>query len=378
MKFALDLTSMPDKPGGVGVYIENLAKALLKLNAPEELLLIGSAKTLERIGVDGNSSRAVAEPSGGRAGRLAWEQAILPSLLRKRKADVLHSPHYTAPFFAPTNSVVTFHDMTFFLYPDLHTVAKRTIFPAVMRITANRSTKIIASSESTRRDLIAILLVDPRKVVTVELAAGDLYRPTSFSDTSSVCRKHGLRPGQYLLFVGVFEPRKNIPTLISAFAGLAETYPELQLALVGKPGWMYEEIFTRAKQLNLANRVEFLGYVADADLPALYTGARALLFRSLYEGFGLPVLEALQCGTPVVTSNISSMAEIAGDAALLVDPWDPQDLRNATARILSSRELSRELSRKGLERARSFSWKRCAASTLDVYREAALSGLSRG
>jgi glycosyltransferase involved in cell wall biosynthesis len=209
--------------------------------------------------------------------------------------------------------------------------------------------------------------VPPERVTAVQLAAGAEYAPASPEAVATVCRRHGLEAGRYILYIGVLEPRKNIPRLIGAFARIAASVPDVVLAVGGKKGWMYDQIFDQVQRSGLAERVRFLGYVPHADLPALYTGARVFAYPSSHEGFGLPVLEAMRCGAAVVTSNVSALPEVAGDAALQVDPDDEAALAQALLRLAGEESLRAELGRRARARAAEFSWARCARETLQVY-----------
>jgi glycosyltransferase involved in cell wall biosynthesis len=266
--------------------------------------------------------------------------------------------------------VVTFHDLTFVLYPELHQVAKRIFFPAMMRWSARHARRIITVSESTRQDLVRTLGVSPERVTTVLSAVDADYRPATAAQVAEVCARYGLRSGAYLLYVGVLEPRKSIDRLVEAFARISPGADGLKLVIAGKRGWMYDQIFAQVAALGLQDRVTFPGYVPRADLPPLYSGARAFVYPSRYEGFGLPVLEAMSCGAPVVTTNVSSLPEVAGDGALLVDPDDVPALAAALARVVHDARLREQLSSRGRTRASSFSWERCARETIRVYQDA--------
>ena len=213
----------------------------------------------------------------------------------------------------------------------------------------------------------------PERITTTPLAAGPGFYVPSAAEVDEACARYGLTPGRYLLYLGVLEPRKNVPHLLDAYARIAARFPDVPLVIAGKKGWFYEAIFEKVKALKLEAQVRFPGYVPDADLPRLYGGARAFVYPSRYEGFGLPVLEAMQCGVPTITSNVSSMPEVAGEAALLVSPDDCGGLADAMTRLLTDDALAQDLSRRGLAQARQFTWERCARETRAVY-QACLAG----
>jgi glycosyltransferase involved in cell wall biosynthesis len=260
--------------------------------------------------------------------------------------------------------------MIFFLYPKAHSLSKLIFFRIMMAISAHRAKGIIAVSDSTSRDVRDLLKVKPDKIHAIPEAAGSNYRLIDDrAAVSRICKKYGLSAGKFVLYVGVLEPRKNIPILLQAYQKLVNRGIDKKLVIVGKKGWMYHEIFSTVKILKMENNVVFPGYVPEEDLPYLYNGASLFVYPSLYEGFGLPVLEAMSCGVAVVTSNVSSMPEISGDSALLVDPQDPEQLAKAMERVLTDNVLNNSLKERGLQRAGKFSWERTALETLRVYEE---------
>ena len=206
------------------------------------------------------------------------------------------------------------------------------------------------------------------RVIAIPLAASAAFRRVSSEQAQQACARYAIIPGKFILYVGVLEPRKNVPLLMEAYAQIAAEYPDVPLIIAGKKGWMYEEIFQQVTQLGIAERTRFLGYVPEDDLIGLYNAARVFVYPSRYEGFGLPVLEAMQCGVPVITCDVSSMPEVAGDAALLVNPDDAPGLAQSMRRVLDDDALARDLSQRGQARATQFSWQRCARETLEVYR----------
>jgi glycosyltransferase involved in cell wall biosynthesis len=373
MRIGIDATAIPLQRAGAGNYIFNLIRTLPRVDRSNEYVVFGKAAHEAELGVNWPNFRFVRQEFAGRGLRLAWEQLGLPRQVRAHRLDVLHSPHYTMPLRHPARSVVTFCDMTFLLHPDLHQAVKRVFFPAMMRLSARRADRLIAISESTRGDLVRMWGVDRARIAAIPLAAEAGYRPRSPEEIAEICGRHAVHPGSYVLYVGVLEPRKNVDRLVEAFGRVAKELPGIDLVIAGRRGWMYDQIFAQVEALGLHDRVRFTGYVANEDLPALYGGARVFAYPSKYEGFGLPVLEAMSCGTPVVTTNVSSMPEVAGDAAILVEPDDVTGLAAALLRVSGDHVLRDELACRGLARARAFSWERCARETIAVY-EAALGG----
>lgn len=302
--------------------------------------------------------------------RLIWEQLNFPNLVRNSGIDLLHSLHYTRPIRLPCKSVVTFHDMTFFLYPELHTWAKRLYFPRMMKYSAGKADELITVSDSTRDDLIRILQIDPKKVTTTHLGVNPGYRPIADEkEKKRAAEKYDL-PDEFILYVGLIEPRKNLPVLIDAYKQLRSKGSDYELVLVGRYGWMYEAVLKQVRNLNLEHAVRFLGYVPQEDLPLVYNLASLFVYPTIYEGFGLPVLEAMACGVPVITSDVSSMPEIVGKAGLLTPVNDKQALYETMENALTDIDLRKDLINKGPQRAKEFSWSRTAWLTLQVYQKA--------
>jgi glycosyltransferase involved in cell wall biosynthesis len=259
------------------------------------------------------------------------------------------------------------HDVTFLLLPGRYPATRRLYMQGVTRAAVRVADAIITPSQAVRADVIERLGVSAERVVAIPEAAAPHFRPVEDEAALTTVRtKYGL-PERYLLSVGSLEPGKNRARLIAAYARLRAEGAAEPIVIAGQPAWRYQGDLDLAGRLGLRDSVRFLGYAPDEDLPALYSGASAFVFPSLYEGFGLPVLEAMACGTPVITSNVSATAEVAGDAALLVDPRDVAALTEAIARVLVDAGLRAGLRARGLERAAQFSWARTARETLLIY-----------
>jgi glycosyltransferase involved in cell wall biosynthesis len=263
------------------------------------------------------------------------------------------------------------HDVTFFLVPERYPLTRRLYFQGVTRASARLADALITPSEAVKGDVVRILHVPPERVTAVPEAAAPAYAPVDAPDALDRVRRKYRLPERYILSVGSLEPGKNRRRLIAACARLRERGIEHHLVISGQRAWRYEGELDVVQQLGLGDRVHVLGFVDEADMAALYSAAELLAFPSLYEGFGLPVLEAMACGTPVITSNVSALPEVAGDAALLVDPADVSALAESMERALTDQALRDDLRTRGLERARQFSWERAARETLAVYEKAA-------
>jgi glycosyltransferase involved in cell wall biosynthesis len=299
--------------------------------------------------------------------RLSWEMQSDPP-------DLLFVPSHVLPLVHPWRSVVTIHDLGFHYYPESHTLFQNLYLRWSTRYNARTAMRVLADSQATRRDLIRYYGTPEEKIVVVYPGRDETLAPVMDPHAIAAVRaRYGLSDS-YLLYIGTLHPRKNLVRLVQAFASLLQSTtarslppgPDLQLVLAGHKGWLYDEIFGQVRKLGLSDRVILTGYVPDADLSGLLSGALAFVLPSLYEGFGLPVLEAMACGTPVICSNTSSLPEVAGDAALFVDPLDSQKLAEALHQIVSDEGLRRAIVERGFEQVQRFSWHRCAQETLQV------------
>ena len=364
MRIAIDARLWTEPRSGIGRYTRALIEELLRL-APEEqwILYVDRAPGPSLAGAD---VRCLPWPQ-----RLLWSLWHAPRDLRRRPVDVFHGvTGFELPRRGPWTLVTTVHDLVPLRLPTLvparHRWAVRTLLGAALR----RAQRVIAVSETTRGEILGRYHLPPDRVVVVPEAAAPHFRPPSPSALAATRTRYGLsRP--YVLFVGFLEPKKNLGVLLEAVAALrrAGAWGDTELIVVGAPGWGPDPV-TRAHALGLGEVVRFVGAVADAELPALYGGALAFAFPSLWEGFGLPALEAMASGAPVVASNRGALPEVTAGAALLVDP-DPQPLAEALAQLLTDPPLRERLRLAGLARAAEFSWERTARETLRVYRSAA-------
>jgi glycosyltransferase involved in cell wall biosynthesis len=363
---ALDATVLREPLSGVGHYVARLIDNLLN----------GAGQgTIDRLLV--LSNRSVAVPDSDRIERYdrhairvrsLWMQFVLPGILRRARPDIVHFTNYIAPLGLQAPFVTTFHDMSLTLLPHCHTWKKRLLTAHLAPFAARNARLILTPSESTRRDVVRLLDVSPTRVRVIPEAAGPTFRPVE-SGRERLDAAYGVR-SPYVLYVGTIEPRKNLARTLRAFGRIARSRPDLRFVMVGPLGWKYAEILRETERPELAGRVALLGYVPEIDLPALYSHATAFVYASLYEGFGLPVIEAMACGTPVVTANGSSMAELGENAALLVDPLDEDAIASALERLLADAALRADLRNRGLARAGLYSWERTALETVAAYREA--------
>jgi glycosyltransferase involved in cell wall biosynthesis len=352
---------------GTERYSYELIAALAQINRRDTITLYtnGLPSHLPRVGPNVRL-RSIPLP------RL-WTHARLGPAARQDRVDLLFVPAHVVPAFHPPACVVTLHDLGYLHFPEAHTRRRRLELDFTTRWSLRAARQIIAISHATRADLIRHYQADPTRISVVHHGVQPSFRPATPTTIATLRQQYAL-PHPYLLYVGTIQPRKNLARLISAFAQLcanADLPAELQLVLAGKPGWLTESITTQAAQLGIAQRVRFLGYVPEPDLPALLSGALAFCFPSLYEGFGMPVLEAMACGTPVLCANTAALPEVAGDAALCVDPLDTAAISAGLRQLVDDATLRERLRQAGIAHAAQFTWERCARETLAVLHAAA-------
>jgi len=304
---------------------------------------------------------------------ILWHRLQLPLPVESftGPVDLFHSPDFTLPPAWRARTLVTVHDLSFLRYPEGADPRLRAYLMDAVPRSVRRADHVLADSQNTRDDLVALLGVPPEKITVVYPGVEPRFRPLDDPGVLSAVRERYRLPERFILHVGTLEPRKNLVRLMEAYALLSEhgvATDEVSLVVAGGRGWLYEGIFQAVERLGLAGRVTFTGFVRDEDLPALYNLADLFVFPSVYEGFGLPPLEAMACGTPVVVSNTSSLPEVVGQAGLLVSPTDVGALAEAMARALRNGELRARLRARGLEQARRFTWQKVAEETLRAYR----------
>jgi glycosyltransferase involved in cell wall biosynthesis len=360
MRIAIDARLAYYTGGGISQYIRHLAAELPALDPGNEYQILHSRKAREALSMPPNARRVACwTPSHHRFERFALAAELWPLGL-----DLLHSPDFIPPVNGRWRSVITVHDLTFLHYPQFLTPESRRYYNGQIQAAVKRADAILSDSFATRDDIVNLLSVSADKITVVHLAPDAAFAPQPAAAVKSVLARHGL-PGEYLLFVGTLEPRKNIAGLLRALAVLPEAPP---LVLAGRRGWLFDETQSLISNLHLEHRVHLMEDFPFSDLPALYSGASAFVLPSHYEGFGLPVLEAMACGTPVVIADRASLPEIAGEAALRIDPDDPASIASAIQAVLSDEACRRRLIESGFERVRQFSWEKAARATLAVYR----------
>ncbi len=296
--------------------------------------------------------------------RRLWTHLRLSRELRANPVDLLFVPSHVLPLYRPERSVVTIHDLGFLYEPDSHTPFSRWQLKLTTEWNASKATHVVAISESTKRDLLEHCEVDPGRITVIRHGIDNQFRPLR-SEHVERYRRAARLPDRFVLYLGTIQPRKNLTRLITAFERAADEDPDLHLVLAGQPGWMSEPIRERARMSRFADRIRFLGRVPDEQLQLLYNAASALALNSLYEGFGLPALEAMACGVPVVLSNRGALPELAGADAMIVDPFDVDALAAAISELVTIRHDSEGVVHR-VDHAERFSWRSSAEKTRDV------------
>lgn len=374
MRIGIDYTSAVRQHGGIGRYTRNLVRALIGLDEQNQYVLFVADRS-NRASMEQwpDNVRVRRIPCSDRWTTFIWQRVRLPLpvQLATGRLDLFHSPDFVLPPVGSTPTLLTVHDLSFLRVPECFVPGfARYLGQAVTRAAA-KATHILADSYSTRVDLVELLKIDEARVTV--LYPGIEARFTPVHDPvllRHVRGTYGL-PDRFILNIGTLQPRKNLVSLIEAFGQVIKNAPpaaeDLHLVIAGTKGWQYEEILRAAAHSAVANRVHFLGFVRDDDLPALYSLASIFAFPSLYEGFGLPVLEAMACGVPVVTGDNSSLPEVAGRAALLIDVKNQDAIAEALLRLMSDCALRAKLEEAGLEQSRAFTWERAARQLKEVY-----------
>ncbi|PZS22042.1 MAG: glycosyl transferase family 1 [Acidimicrobiales bacterium] len=374
LRLSLDVTAVPTRPMGAGRYTLDLAAALATRD-DVDLALVSRANDDERWRELAPAATVESLAPGHRPARLAWEQTRQPQLLSRLGVEVHHSPHYTMPERATVPRVVTIHDLTFFDHPEWHQRSKVSLFRRATRVAARHAEALVCVSEATANRLRERFT--PTGPVHVVRHGVDHLRfrpeePSPGADAHILA--HLGITGPYVAFIGTFEPRKDVPTLIRAFDRMSSAHPGLKLVLAGQPGWGKAEVETALGQARQSDRVIRTGYIPDAAVPALLRQATAVAYPSLVEGFGLPALEALACGTPLVTTTGSAMQEVAEGAALLVNPGDLDGLAGALDMVVRGDDALAGRQSRGLAIAARHTWAASAAGHLAAYQSARQSG----
>ncbi len=378
MRIGIDYTAAVRQGGGIGRYTRNLVRALADIDRENRYrLFIAAGRGLGNGPGDWPANfRVHSVPLSDRWTAILWQRLKLPIPIQvvTGPLDLFHSPDFVLPPVGRTPAILTVHDLSFMRVPGHFVPGFREYLEGAVRRAAGRASHILADSESTRRDLVELLDVEPEAVTVVYPGLEPRFRPIRDQEALERVRAHYALPGRFVLGLGTLQPRKNFGGLIEAFGCLLAQHgdePEVadaHLVIAGGKGWMYEALLELPERLGLNDRVHFPGFVDDKDLPALYNLASVFAFPSWYEGFGIPILEAMACGTPVVAADNSSLPEVVGEAGLLVPAGNRAALAEAMAQLLTDRALRLRLRSAGHEQVRAFTWHQAARQVLSLYR----------
>jgi glycosyltransferase involved in cell wall biosynthesis len=372
MRIGIDARKLHDF--GIGTYVQNLLRQLVRVDTGAEYVVFCRGADRDWIASLGRNVRPVVERA---APYSVFEQLTLPVRLAGQRLDVFHSPHYVLPPFVTCPSVVTIHDCIHLMFPQY--LPNRLAYAysrMFMWVAAHRSAHVLTVSEASKRDILRFFRIPEEKVTVIYNAIDERFRIPPPDEAAYRIRERFQLHEPFVLYAGNVKPHKNLERLIEALSRLhANGFPELKLLIIGNDISKYAMLRRAVHHHNLHKYVRFLGFVPDQTLAILYRLASVFVFPSLYEGFGLPPLEAMASGTPVVTSNLSSLPEVVGPAAILVDPYDSMSIAEGIARVLCDRHLRENLRRRGLERAEHFfSWEHAAQRVHDIYERVARRG----
>lgn len=372
MKIGINARYLQKETSGIINYLLNLIINLKKIDRQNEyILFFGNDKPVPaEVLCDNFKSDIPSMPTNSQIMRVLWEHLYLPVAIKKLKIDVFHEPSFIAPVFKKCPTVITIYDLAFLYYPKCFTRRNVMYFKAMLAGSINRADAIIAISENTKKDIINHFKVHPDKIKVIYGGVDAFFRiVNNAEETSRVKRKFNITK-EYILNVSLISPRKNLISLLKSFKKLREDKNiDCQLVIAGGKGWRYKDIFKMVRLLELDNNIIFTDYVSNEELLHLYNNAMLFAYPSLYEGFGLPILEAMACGCPVVSSSTSSIPEVCADAAMLVNPESIDDLTEAIYIMITEDSIKQVYKKKGLERIKYFLWEGTAQKTLSVYKK---------
>ncbi len=366
MRIGIDARKLHDF--GIGTYIRNLLRQLARQDRQTEFVVLCRPDDRDSVAALGENFRSVAATAGNYS---ITEQITIPLALRREKVTLFHAPHYVLPPLVRCRSVVTIHDCIHLMFPQyLPNQFALTYARTSIGLAARLANRVLTVSESSKRDILRFVDMPPEKIDVIHNAYDERFGVEPREEDVVRVRERYQLHDEFVLYAGNVKPHKNLKRLIEAFNLLRRRgLDHLKLVLIGDEISKYAALRRAVHQHQLHKHVRFLGYLPEETLAVMYRLAGVFVFPSLYEGFGLPPLEAMASGTPVVTSNVSSLPEVAGDAAVLVDPYDPAAIADGIERVLTNEALRRDLRQKGLARARQFSWEDSVRRVHDIYVE---------
>ncbi|MFW9804972.1 MAG: glycosyltransferase family 4 protein [Candidatus Thorarchaeota archaeon] len=378
MRVAIDAHMVGMRETGNEVYITNLIRALQSMEMPDiEFVILQTARSESPLDParPAENFRVVRVIPANSFVRIPWS---IPRQVRRKQVDVLHMTYNAPPWLSSSALVVSVHDLAYRLYPQYYSPRARLILSLLIPLSIRRAERVTTLSENSRQDIVREYGLSADKIVVTSAAASPEFQVVEDRRRLGAVRaRYGLRES-FVLAVGNLEPRKNLSGLVRAYAALRQSGAiSQQLVIVGQAHWQGSAVSAEVKKLGLSREVVFTGYVPIDDLVMLYNAATVFVYPSLYEGFGLPILEAMSCGTPVITSNLASIPEVAGEAALLVSPQSEEDLAQVLGRVLVDESLRHKLREKGLRQAAQFSWGKTAHRLLEAYKDAMISHKNR-
>jgi len=372
-RIAIDYTPAHEQGGGIGRYVRELVAALAHIDpySAEYRLFAAGAPRNATPPPHLETFAWCPTPITPKWSARIWHRAHIPLPIEAfvGRVDVYHATDFVLPPTLPhTNTILTVHDLSFVRVPESASPKLKRYLDRVVPDSVRRADLVLADSQATKDDLVALYHTHPDKIQVLLSGVDSRFQPAT-TDPRDLCRKYNIPPRPYIFSVGTVQPRKNYARLIQALALVRARGHDVSLVIAGGKGWLEDPIYAAIREANMQEYVHFIGFADEQDLPALYTHAACTAFVSLYEGFGLPILESMGCGTPVVTSRVSSLPEVAGDAALMIDPYDTHAIAESISRILIDDTLRQTLIRRGRERVKQFTWERSARQLVDLYRQ---------
>jgi glycosyltransferase involved in cell wall biosynthesis len=372
MRIGINARSLQGSRSGIAQYVYYLLLYLRKVDKKNEYtLFLGSSNYVFEDIANFEFLLDISDfPTKNQFSKIVWQHLYLPLRMKELRIDVFHEPAFVAPYFKKCPAVITIHDLSYKLLPNCYTLRNRLYLERLTERSISLSDKIIAISENTKKDILQNYKIKEEKIKVIYEGVDEVFHPMADlkeEASAMVKAKYGIS-GNFILMVSLISPRKNMVNLIKAFSLLKKKgAADHQLVIVGKKGWFFEEVFREAENSNYSKDIIFCDFVSRYDLVTLYNAADVFVYPSLYEGFGLPLLEAMACNCPVVASDCSSIPEVCSDAAILVDPLDPGAFAEAISQVINNRTLRESLIEKGRLRINNFSWEKTARETIDLY-----------